>query len=290
MRKLGLLFLYCMFISVCNTQAAGDAPVESPVVTPVKSPVMLQGEVIQGGLLLGKAPAGSKVSLNNTLLQVSAAGDFVFGLDRDAESGDVLEVVMPDGEIWRQVLEVKTREYAIQRVDGVPVDIQSSQKSEETWLRIRDEALLVSEVRKKVLPLLAFKQTFAWPLIGRISGVFGSQRVYNGEPGTPHYGVDIAAPVGTIVRAPADGVVTLAQDDLYYSGGTLIIDHGLGVSSSFIHLSKILVKVGDTIHQGDEIAKVGATGRASGPHLDWRMNWLERRIDPQLLVPAMSAK
>ncbi len=282
MQKLSVLFFYWLTLSVSVVQAAGDVPPEGQV--------NLRGELIQGGLLQGKAPAGSKVSLNNALLPVSEEGDFVLGLDRDAVSGDVLEVVMPDGEIWRQVLKVKTREYAIQRVEGVPVDIQSSQKSEETWLRIRDEALLVSEVRKKVLPLLAFKQTFAWPLIGRISGVFGSQRVYNGEPGTPHYGVDIAAPVGTIVRAPADGVVTLAQDDLYYSGGTLIIDHGFGVSSSFIHLSKTLVKVGDTIHQGEEIAKVGATGRASGPHLDWRMNWLERRIDPQLLVPAMPVK
>ncbi|MDP4650548.1 MAG: M23 family metallopeptidase, partial [Haliea sp.] len=122
---------------------------------------------------------------------------------------------------------------------------------------------------------------------GRISGVYGSQRVYNGQPGSPHYGVDVAVPTGTIVRAPAAGVVTLAEPDLFYSGGTIILDHGYRLSSSFLHLSKVSVNVGDQIALGDVIGEVGATGRATGPHLDWRMSWREARIDPQLLVPPM---
>ncbi|WP_332102842.1 M23 family metallopeptidase [Kineobactrum salinum] len=128
---------------------------------------------------------------------------------------------------------------------------------------------------------------FSWPVEGRISGVYGSQRIYNGKPGSPHYGVDVAVPTGTEVRAPAAGVVTLAEPDLFYSGGTIILDHGYLLSSSFLHLSKLHVAVGDEVEPGDLIAEVGATGRATGPHLDWRMSWRSARIDPQFLVPPM---
>jgi murein DD-endopeptidase MepM/ murein hydrolase activator NlpD len=172
-------------------------------------------------------------------------------------------------------------------VNGISAEIQSDQKSPETWERIRQEQVAVDAARAQLLPITAFRQTFRWPAIGPVSGVFGSQRVYNGEPGRPHYGVDVAVPTGTRVYAPADGIVTLARKDMYYSGGTIILDHGFGLSSSFLHLSKVLVKVGDVIKQGDVLAETGATGRASGPHLDWRMNWLDRRVDAQLLVPAM---
>ena len=121
-------------------------------------------------------------------------------------------------------------------------------------------------------------------VVGRISGVYGSQRVLNGNPGRPHYGLDIAAPTGSPVYAPASGIVTLAHNDMYFSGGTLILDHGHGLSSSFLHLSEILVEAGTRVKKGDLIARIGATGRASGPHLDWRMNWLDRRVDPRPLV------
>ncbi|HKX54787.1 MAG TPA: M23 family metallopeptidase, partial [Xanthomonadales bacterium] len=129
-----------------------------------------------------------------------------------------------------------------------------------------------------------YLQGFDWPAAGRISGVYGSQRILNGEPGRPHYGLDIAAPSGHPVYAPAAGIITLTHRDMYFSGGTLIVDHGQGLSSTFLHLSEILVETGDAVQQGDLIARIGATGRASGPHLDWRMNWLDRRVDPQLLV------
>ena len=148
---------------------------------------------------------------------------------------------------------------------------------------------MAADARKVDLPLPGFAEVFQWPLIGPISGVYGSQRFYNGVAGSPHFGVDIARPTGSQVSAPASGVVTLVHPDMFYSGGTLIIDHGHGISSTFIHLSEILVKEGDAIHQGQVIAKVGQTGRATGPHLDWRMNWFEERLDPQLLMGPMPA-
>ena len=132
-----------------------------------------------------------------------------------------------------------------------------------------------------------YSEGFAWPAKGRISGVYGSQRVLNGEPRRPHYGLDIAAPKGTDVYAPADGLITMAHPDMYFSGGTIILDHGQGLSSTFLHLSKILVEAGTFVKQGDLIARMGMTGRASGPHLDWRMNWLDRRVDPQPLLSPM---
>lgn len=128
-------------------------------------------------------------------------------------------------------------------------------------------------------------QDFIWPAKGRLSGFYGSQRVLNGDPKRPHYGVDVAAPTGTEVVAPADGVVRLAHPDLFFSGGTIIIDHGFGVNSTFLHLSSVDVEVGEPVKQGDFIGRIGATGRATGPHLDWRINWLNHRLDPQLLVP-----
>lgn len=251
-------------------------------------PVTFKGQFIQGGLVVGTAPKGSRITLNNEPIKQSPAGHFVFGFDRDAESGDVLKVVGPSGAIFEKTLEVKKREYRIQRVNGVDQAIVSDTKTEAEWARIRDESAQVAKARKQHIETEAFIQEFQWPIIGRISGVFGSQRVYNGRLGRPHYGVDVAAPMGAKVVAPIDGVVTLAHPDMYYSGGTLIIDHGYSLSSSFLHLSKILVNVGDQVKKGDVIAEVGAGGVSTGPHLDWRMNWQRRQIDPQLLVPDMN--
>jgi murein DD-endopeptidase MepM/ murein hydrolase activator NlpD len=187
-----------------------------------------------------------------------------------------------------KTLFIEGRSYPTQEVNGVAKKFNKP-KPAEVLARIQKETQAVVRARAEHKELQGFRENFKWPLIGPITGVFGSQRVYNGVPSRPHYGVDIAAPVGTQVFAPASGVVTLAYADMYYSGGTLIIDHGYGVSSSFLHLSKVLVKPGDMIRQGDLIAEVGAGGRATGPHLDWRMNWYKRRIDPALLVPAMQA-
>jgi len=178
-----------------------------------------------------------------------------------------------------------SRDYNIQRVEGVPK--KTVNPGPEYYQRIRAEAAAARKARAVRFDLPYYLQNFQWPVTGPISGVYGSQRYYNGTPRRPHYGVDIARPTGTPVLAPAAGVVTLAHDDMFFSGGTLILDHGQGLSSSFLHLSKLIVEVGQTIEQGQIIAEVGASGRVTGPHLDWRMNWLDQRVDPQLLVPPM---
>ncbi|GAB1268257.1 M23 family metallopeptidase [Aurantivibrio infirmus] len=245
----------------------------------------IKGDWIQGRMLIGSVEPGSKVSFLDRDVSVGEDGTFVFGLGRDAKPKAAITVTNPDGSSSTHEFKVEQRQYNIQRVNGVPQ--QTVDPPPEQIARINKESALTRKARRLDLPARHFLQEFQWPLLGPITGVYGSQRVYNGKPGTPHFGVDIAAPTGTVVRAPIDGVVSLAYDDMFYSGGTLIIDHGHGISSTFIHLSKILVKDGDEIKQGDPIAEVGATGRATGPHLDWRMNWFNYRIDPQLLVAPM---
>lgn len=235
----------------------------------------------QGAVIIGQVPVGVSVEYKQRKLQLTKDGKFVIGLGRDAPA--IAEIVATsNGKSETYQFDVKARTYDVQRVDGVPQATVEPNKEQDE--RIAREAALVTNARKADLPLDFFTQKFQWPLIGPISGVYGSQRVYNGIPKTPHFGVDIAKPVGTMVKAPVGGVVTLVHPDMFLSGGTLIIDHGHGLSSTFIHLSKILVKSGDKIHQGQEIALVGKTGRASGPHLHWAMNWFEERVDPQLLV------
>jgi murein DD-endopeptidase MepM/ murein hydrolase activator NlpD len=246
--------------------------------------VDLQGQLQQGGLIWGQVTPGIAVSLDGQPLDVLADGIFLAGFGRDAAG--TAELVVGD---CRQPLAVASREYNIQRVEGVPQ--QTVTPPPEVLERIARERELVNAAKARWIArpdLLADALAgFSWPVEGRISGVYGSQRVYNGTPGNPHYGVDVAVPTGTIVRAPTSGVVTLAEPDLFYSGGTIILDHGYRLSSSFLHLSKVLVAVGDEVQAGDIIGEVGATGRATGPHLDWRMAWRNERIDPQFLVPPM---
>lgn len=251
--------------------------------------VELHGELKQGGLLWGSLPAGSTAKLDGKVLQVADNGVFVFGFDRDAAPAAILEVCRADGSCETRDLHIAQRQYDIQRVNGVPQKTVTPPAS--VLERIRKETALVSKARQQQFSRQDFTQTFKWPVLGPITGVFGSQRVYNGSPGRPHYGLDIAAPTGSTVTAPIDGVVTLAHPDMFYSGGTLIIDHGMGVSSTFIHLSRVLVTEGQEIKQGQVIAEVGATGRATGPHLDWRINWAGLRLDPALVIgPMPSAK
>lgn len=247
----------------------------------------LRGQWQQGGVIIGKAPAGVQIEYQGKKLHLSPQGEFVVGLGRDAKPKAILVTINADGSRTELTFSVKQRKYNIQKVTGVPqqtVDPDPAQVE-----RAKREAQMAADARKGDLPLTFFAQKFQWPLVGPITGVYGSQRVYNGVPNSPHYGVDIAKPVGTLVVAPAGGVVTLVHPDMFFSGGTLIIDHGHGLSSTFIHLSEILVKQGDAIVQGQTIAKVGKTGRATGAHLDWRMNWFEERVDPQLLVDPMPA-
>lgn len=245
----------------------------------------LDREPLQGVLIIGHTVPGTTVTIDGSAVRVSDDGVFLLGFGRDAPSKARLSAKFPDGSRSHRDLRVAQRSYNVQRVDGLPP--RKVSPSEQDMVRIRQDIALVKKARTRDDPREDFLAGFQWPVKGRISGVYGSQRVLNGKPRRPHFGVDVAAPVGAIVRAPADGVVTLAHGDMFFSGGTLIVDHGHGLSSSFLHLSAILVKEGDRIQQGEPIAKVGATGRVSGPHLDWRMNLLGNRLDPQLLVGPM---
>ncbi|MBC6904731.1 M23 family peptidase [Saccharophagus sp. K07] len=241
-----------------------------------------RGQWQQGGTIFGKVPAGHGVRVDGRQVKTTPNGDFVFGLGPDAAKEVKVEVVAPDGTTAVFARPVVQREYKVQRVNGV--EEKHVTPPAELTERIQREAELVNAARRRVDERADFLQDFIWPVTGPITGVYGSRRVYNGTPRSPHYGLDIAAPTGTKVVAPAAGIVTLAEGDLFYSGGTLIVDHGYGLSSTFIHLHKILVKVGERVEQGQAIAEVGATGRVTGPHLDWRMNWFDVRLDPALVM------
>jgi len=246
----------------------------------------LEGRLEQGALVIGKTEPGARVFHDGEAVPVSPEGDFVIGFEREAPPVSRLEAELPDGRRLVRELEVKRRDYRIQRIDGLP-PAKVTPKKEADLKRIRADIAAVKKARARVDQRTDYLDGFQWPARGRISGVYGSQRVLNGKPKRPHYGVDIAGPVGKPVRAPADGIVTLAHPDMFYSGGTLIMDHGQGLSSTFLHLSRILVKKGERVEKGQIVAEMGATGRATGPHLDWRMNLRGKRVDPQTVVPPM---
>ena len=250
--------------------------------------IEFEGSLTQGGLIWGTVPPGSRVTLDGETLDVLQAGTTIAGFGRNAAA--TAELVVEGGaDVCRQTLQITPRQYAVQRVQGVPQ--KTVTPPPEQLARIRREQALVNAAKAQRLLrpdlLQAALAGFQWPTVGPISGVYGSQRYYNGAAGNPHYGVDVAVPTGTVVLAPAAGVVTLAEPDLFYSGGTVILDHGFRFSSAFLHMSKVLVEVGEEVNSGDVIGEVGATGRATGPHLDWRMSWRNHRIDPQLLAPTM---
>lgn len=241
----------------------------------------LNGVMTQGSLIRGQTDA-SDVYFDEDKLPLAAQGKFVFGIGRDANLLHTLTLVTRDGQRDVRTLQFSQRQYDIQRVEGVAQKYVTPPAS--VTERIQQDNKKVRTARAVMSQMLYVFDTPIQPASGRISGVYGSQRIFNGEPRNPHYGLDIAAPTGSAVIAPLSGVVTLAED-LYYSGLTLIVDHGYGVSSTFMHLSRIDVAVGDTITQQQKIAEIGSTGRVTGPHLDWRINWLQERLDPALLLP-----
>lgn len=248
----------------------------------------LDGPIAQGGLAIGHIEPGSKVHFAGRDVLVSEDGVFVIGFHRDDPAEMALTVTYPDGQTEKRVLHIKDRDFKIQRIDGL--DQKKVTPPKEVLDRIHKEGALVRKARDRDTPETWFAEGFIWPAHGPISGVYGSQRILNGQPRQPHYGVDIAAPEGSTVIAPASGIVSLAYPDMYFSGGTLLLDHGHGVQSGFLHMKSILVKEGQFVKKGEPIGTVGATGRATGPHLDWRINWFNKRIDPQLLVPPMEGE
>jgi murein DD-endopeptidase MepM/ murein hydrolase activator NlpD len=242
----------------------------------------LKGHLTQGGLVTGKLENAKSVSLDGKSLKLSPKGDFVFGFGRDAETTHTLKWVDNNGKSHSQPIAITKREYKIDKINGVAKKYVSPPK--EVSARISREAVAVRKAREVDSDLLYFLDPVLKPAEGRISGVYGSQRYFNGEPRRPHFGLDIANKTGSPVYAPISGTVVFAEPDLYYSGGTLIIDHGHGITSTYIHLSKLDVKVGEKIEQGNKVAEIGATGRVTGPHLDWRFNWKGERLDPALLM------
>jgi murein DD-endopeptidase MepM/ murein hydrolase activator NlpD len=244
-------------------------------------PLALPAQVKQGALVVGQAAPDAQIWLGERRLRVDAAGRFVFGVGRDQTTPLQLRWRQSDGSTDSVAISVERREWRTERVDGVPQATVTPPPAIAE--RIAREQATVAAARLRDDDRSDFLPPFSWPTRGRISGVFGSQRVYNGEPRAPHSGLDVAAASGTPLRAPAAGVVSLAESDLYLTGGTVLLDHGHGVSSVFLHLSRIDVAVGQRIEQGDVFGAVGATGRASGPHMHWGLNWFDVRLDPALL-------
>lgn len=244
-------------------------------------PLELRGQIVQGSVVRAKTMAGSEVYLDGRFIEVSEHGDFVFGFTADASPHVQLIVHTPDGRRIERDLEVAQRTYEVQRIDGLPADKVSPPP--EMHERIAREAQMIGQVRRAHSDHLDVFAEFIWPVDGIITGVYGSRRILNGQPRSPHYGVDIACPEGTEIRAPAGGIVSMIED-MYFSGITMVIDHGYGLSSTFLHLHKATVALNERVEQGEVIAEVGATGRVTGPHLDWRINWFDSRLDPQSIA------
>jgi len=242
------------------------------------SAVEFKGKFIQGHFIIGKTDPNSKVKIGKRQVKVSKDGYFAFGLDRDRKY-DVVITIEKDGVKEKITKRVQKRKYNIQKIDGL--EEKKVTPPEEVYERIKKENKLIAEARAVDSDLDFFKDKFIIPVDDSIiTGVYGSQRILNGKPKWPHYGLDFAQKEGTPVKAMLDGTVTLAQSDLYYTGSTLIFDHGHGISTLYMHMQKILVEKGQKVKQGEVIGMVGSTGRATGPHLDIRLNWFDTRLDP----------
>ena len=244
--------------------------------------VTFDGKFIQGSFILGKTEPGSEVFIDKKKVKVTSDGFFVFGLSRDRKY-DVVITLNKEGAEKKIVKKVQKRKYNIQRVDGL--EETKVTPPEEVYERIKKENKWIGEARAIDSNLTFFTKKFKVPIANSIiTGVYGSQRILNGKPKWPHYGLDFAADEGTKIKAMLDGIVTLAESDLFYTGGTLIFDHGHGISTLYMHMEKILVKKGQKVKQGDIIGTVGATGRATGAHLDVRLNWFQKRLDPATVL------
>ena len=250
------------------------------IVSPVKA-IEFEGKFLQGHYIIGKTNPKSEIIIDKKKVNVSNDGFFVFGIDRDRKF-DVKITKILNGEKEIVNKKVFKREYKVQRIDGLPENKVTPPES--VYKRIKKENNAIGKARAINSNLIYFKDKFIMPVEGIISGVYGSQRILNGKPKWPHYGIDIAAKKGTMIKSSASGIVTMAEDDLYYTGGTIIMDHGHGISTIYSHLENILVSVGDKINQGDIIGTVGSTGRSTGPHLDFSVNWFQTRLDPMSLI------
>ena len=243
--------------------------------------IEFKGKFLQGHYIVGITDSSAKIMVDKKEVKVSKDGYFVFGIDRDRKFDLTITKIIEGKKeiITKQVLK---RKYKIQRIDGL--DEKKVTPPESVYKRIKEENNKIGKARAINSDLPFFKNQFIMPVEGIISGVYGSQRILNGKPRWPHYGIDIAAKQGTMIKSSGSGIVTMAEDDLYYTGGTIIMDHGHGISTIYSHLENVMVSVGDEINQGDIIGTVGSTGRSTGPHLDFRVNWFQTRLDPMSVI------
>jgi len=267
-----LLVALSIFVGAATSVRAQDA-------------IALTGAVEQGGLARGRVAPDTMLSLDGRKVRVAADGQFILGFGRDAPKRVTLTATFNDGRQHAQEIAIRRHEYQIQRIDGLPPQMVTPEPA--TMARIKQESAKIRAARATDSDQLFFEAPFEWPAVGPISGVYGSQRILNGEPRAPHLGTDVAAPTGTPIKAAASGTVTLAERDLYFTGGTVIIDHGFGLSTIYQHMSRLDVTSGQKIEQGETIGVVGATGRVTGPHLHWGVSWYEVPLDPQLIVGPM---
>ena len=243
--------------------------------------IEFKGKFLQGHYILGITDPNAIILIDKKKIKVSKEGYFVFGLDRDRKFDvSITKILNSQKKIF--IKKVLKRKYNIQRIDGLPKSKVTPPES--VYKRIKEENNKIGKAKKINSDLPFFKNQFIMPVKGIISGVYGSQRILNGKPRWPHYGIDIAAKQGTKIISSGSGVVTMAEKDLYYTGGTIIMDHGHGISTIYSHLASLNVQVGDNISQGDIIGTVGSTGRSTGPHLDFRINWFQTRLDPMSVL------
>ena len=253
---------------------------------PARADVVFDGSLVQGGLAYGRAASGTQLSFEGRPVRLAPDGGFVIAVGRDAPSSVTLSIKHPDGRGETRNLAVTTRRFDIQRIDGLP-ERQVTPRPEDV-ARIAAENAQIAQARTRDTADTLFRSGFVWPVIGPISGVYGSQRILNGQPRAPHWGVDVAVATGTPVVATADAVVSFLHPDMFFTGRTLLLDHGHGLQSVYSHLSEVSVAPGERVKKGQVVGKVGATGRATGPHLHWGVTWFDVRLDPALLVPPMS--
>ena len=243
--------------------------------------IEFKGKFLQGHYIIGITDPSAKIIIDKKNVKVSSDGYFVFGIDRDRKF-DLVITKITNGKKEKIVKKILKRKYNIQRIDGL--EESKVTPPESVYKRIREENNKIGEARAINSDLSFFKNQFIMPVEGIISGVYGSQRILNGKPRWPHYGIDIAAKKGTLIKSSGSGVVTMAEEDLYYTGGTIIMDHGHGISTIYSHLETVMVSIGDKINKGDIIGTVGSTGRSTGPHLDFRLNWFQTRLDPMSIL------
>ncbi len=251
--------------------------------------ITLAGRMEQGGIITGAAPVGASITYNDHTVPVSVRGAFVFGIDRDAPVTATLKVTDAKGIVETRALQISKRDWKIERVEGVPQKLVTPDP--ETLAKIIAENKIMAQARNTLELTPFFESGFMRPVEGgRISGVFGSQRILNGTPGSPHSGLDFAGPVGTPIRAAADGVVTLQRPDMIMTGHTVVLNHGYGLETVYIHMSAILVTQGQRVKQGDVIGEIGMTGRANGPHLHFGVTWFNTRLDPETVLATLPPK